>query len=461
MKTRNIIAILAALPIVAGFTGCKSDEDLSAKPAKETLIVEEGYTIAMASGDESGKVTITADCHWKVDDVFVPVGDSDADADFASNLIVQPMSGTGNGALVIMADQNKDVQPREAYITLTSDGGLKQRVKISQKSGDPTISISERTMDFDAAPTAAQQLVIESNKGWNIQIPAGVDWLHLDKTSGTTGTQTINVTVDKIQSDVARSAKLTVIYGTSSAQVTVRQDGLNSENIMLYVNPRELYIDGNGGEQMIRVESNANWRAYIPSSAQSWMHLEHASGTGNGEIRVWFEPNSDSSRERLSLIMVVAGTQNPKQADIFVQQGVYNDDHHEYRPDEQWVVNVSDISSMWVGQQEAELRFRFQSNREVVDYGVVYSTTQSMPTRQNAEVLTVGHGGTGDEPIVMMEGLQPGTTYYVRAYVLTSQQDGVFYYSPNVLSFTTPSQHQDQQEPNENDNPNPQPAPRR
>ena len=26
MKTRNIIAILAALPIVAGMTGCKSDE---------------------------------------------------------------------------------------------------------------------------------------------------------------------------------------------------------------------------------------------------------------------------------------------------------------------------------------------------------------------------------------------------------------------------------------------------
>ena len=113
---------------------------------------------------------------------------------------------------------------------------------------------------------------------------------------------------------------------------------------------------------------------------------------------------------------------------------------------------------MWVGEQEAELRFRFQSNREVVDYGVVYSTTQSMPTRQNAEVLTVGRGGTGDEPIVMLEGLQPSTTYYVRAYVLASQQDGTFYYSPNVLTIKT---HSVQQEPNENDNPNPHLSPRR
>ena len=460
MKTRNIIAILAALPIMAGFVSCKSDEDLSAKPAKETLIVEEGYTIAMASGDESGKVTITADCHWKVEDVFVPVGDSDADADFASNLIVQPMSGTGNGTLVILTDQNKDVQPREAYITLTSDGGLKQRVKIRQNTGDPTISISERTMDFNSAPTAGQQLVIESNKGWNIQVPSGVNWLHLDKTTGSTGTQTINVTVDKIQSDVARSAKLTVIYGTSSAQVTVRQDGLNSENIMLYVNPHELYVDGNGGEQMIRVESNANWRAFIPSSAQSWMHLEHASGTGNGEIRVWFEPNSDSSRERLSLIMVVAGTQNPKQADIFVEQAVASGHHGDEPAEQQWV-RVSDLESMWISQTEAELRFKFESNREVVDYGLVYSTTERTPTRQNAEVLTVGRGGTFQEVIAVLDRLQPGTTYYVRAYVLANQNDGTFYYSPNVMTFTTPSQQPEYIEPNENDNPNPQPAPRR
>ena len=454
MKTRNIIAIQAALLIVAGFTGCKSDEDLSAKPAKETLVIEEGNTIMLASGDESGKVTITADCRWTVDPVFVPVGDSDEDADFAGELVVQPMSGSGNGTLVVITDQNKDVQPREAYITLKSDGGLKQRIKIRQTSGDANMSISERSLDFTAAPTAAQQLVIESNQGWNIQIPTGVDWIHLDKTSGTAGTQTVNVTVDRIQSDVARSAKLNVIYGSSSAQVLVRQDGLSSDDIMLYVNPGELYVEGRGGEQMIRVESNANWRAFVPSSAQSWMHIENASGTGNGEIRVWCEPNPDSNRERLSLIVIVAGSQNPKQTDVFVQQAA-NGGHQE---EEQWIVNVSDLDSMWIGETEAELRFRFQSNREVVDYGVVYSTTQRMPTRQNAEVLTVGRGGTGDEPIAVLERLQPGTTYYARAYVLTSQQDGVFYYSPNVMTFTTGTI---EQEPNENDNPSPILVPKR
>ena len=42
MKTRNIIALLAALPIIAGFTGCKSDDETEAKPAKEILRVQGG-----------------------------------------------------------------------------------------------------------------------------------------------------------------------------------------------------------------------------------------------------------------------------------------------------------------------------------------------------------------------------------------------------------------------------------
>jgi hypothetical protein len=59
MKTRNIIAIFAALPIMAGMTGCKSDEELTAKPANEILIVEGGNIEmrSMRSGDESKKCT--------------------------------------------------------------------------------------------------------------------------------------------------------------------------------------------------------------------------------------------------------------------------------------------------------------------------------------------------------------------------------------------------------------------
>ena len=65
MKTKNILVLLAALPIMAGLSGCKSDEETTAKPAKEMLRVI-GGDIEIRSGEETAVVTVKADCHWKV-----------------------------------------------------------------------------------------------------------------------------------------------------------------------------------------------------------------------------------------------------------------------------------------------------------------------------------------------------------------------------------------------------------
>lgn len=326
MKTRNIIAILAALPLVAGFTGCKSDEETGAKPAKEILIVEGGNEIVLRSGDSIMSVPITADCAWTVESF------ESADGGFDGMLSVQPTRGNGNGALVISTNQNRGVQPRLATITLTSDGGLKQIISLRQTSGDPTMSISERSVDFAAAPDAAKQLVIASNNGWTIDMPSGVNWVHLNKTKGSAGSETIDITVDKLNNDMARATKLNVLYGTSSAQVIVRQDGMNSANISLDVNTDQIYMEAQGGEQMLRVSSNSIWRAFVPSSAQSWLHIEPATGAGDGEIHVWCEPHHDAERDRLTLIVLVAGTQNPKQRDVLVQQSAGNEEDYHREP---------------------------------------------------------------------------------------------------------------------------------
>ena len=326
MKTKNIIIILATLTIAAGLIGCKSDEETEAKPAKEILIVEGGNEITLRSGDSIMSVPITADCAWTVESF------ESADGGFDGMLSVQPIRVNGNWTLVITSNQNRGVQPRLATIILTSDGGLKQKIELKQTSGDPTMSISERSIDFAAVPDAAKQLVITSNNGWTIDMPSGVNWVHLDKTSGSAGTETINVRVDQLNNDLARSTTLNVLYGTSSAQVIVRQDGMNSDNISLYVSTDQINIDGHGGEQMLMVNSNSLWRAFVPSSAQSWLQIEPASGAGNGEIRVRCEPYTGASHDRLSLIVIVAGTQNPKQADVLVQQYVGEAQNNQREP---------------------------------------------------------------------------------------------------------------------------------
>lgn len=434
MKTRNIITILAALPIMAGMTGCKSDEELTAKPAKEILIVE-GGNIEMRSGDESINVPVTANCSWLMS----------YDPTEWNSLTVQPQRGTGNGTLVITTDQNTTVYDRVETIELESDGGLKQKVTLRQVSGDPTINISEKTMKFQANHVGAQLLSIKSNvEGWNIVTPGGVDWLSVDKTSGPIGASVVNVSVAPTTTDVPRSTSFSILYGMSSADVLVVQEGMDSDDIILKTSIDELSLGGGRDSAVIHVTSNAEWRAFIPSSAQSWLDIQPARGVGNADIRVRCEPNS-ADRERLSVIVLVAGSRNPKQADIFVQQAVAGEDV----PPTQTPV-LSDIESMGghIFPTEAMLFFEFTSPSAVGTYGFCYSSINQLPTISDT-TQEMGSGGTNGFVEGHVGGLTPETTYYARGYV---NFGGQVYYTPNVLTFTTPAEPI---YPSDGDNPDP------
>ena len=309
MKTKIFFTILAALPLVAGLSGCKSDDETQAKPAKEILKVE-GGNIEIRANEETKEVAITADCAWTV---------TYDGGDFGNALTVQPLKGNGNGVLVITTNQNSSMSDRNASIILTSDGGLKQKISVRQTSSDPGMTVTKKLYEFDAIPSASQLLTITSNTNWSITLPSGIDWIHLSQTSGNSGSSAVEITCDEIQTDADRSATFTIQYGSNSTEIEVRQEG--KTNITLSVTPDELpTFTPDGGTQIVKVQSNAAWRAFVPSSAQSWLHIEPASGVGNGEIRVKCDEHLDTTRDRITVLIVVAGSQNPQQADVFVQQ---------------------------------------------------------------------------------------------------------------------------------------------
>ena len=457
------IAIVAALTLATGMTSCKSDEENNAKPSNETLIIEGGNKqIVMKAGDEMMSLLVNADCAWTVDSI---IADEFGDEDF----FVQPMRGYGNGTLVIMTEQNKEVFGRKASFILKTDGGLKQKVTITQTSGDPVMSISDRSLEYDPIPTSAQTLTVTSNNAWTASLPTGVSWVHLDKTSGSTTTD-INVSVDEIMDDVARTTYITFLYGSSSARVKVTQQP--KTNIWLSVDRNELYFSTeewydnpdipdwerehweHEQYQMVNVTSNANWRVYIPSSASSWVWAEPSQGTGNGEFRVMCSPWSQSAGNRLTSVIVVAGTQDPKQCDILVQQDTNGSGGDEPQPQPVYTLTVGDLTSMYVSNNSADFRFSFVSNQSVGEYGLVYAMGNPQPTVGNAEKVVKGQGATSGTVLVSLNDLHPQHTYYVRAFVTCN--NGV-QYSPNVVTITTSSS---EREPGESDNPDPTLAPR-
>ena len=559
MKTRNIIALLVALPLMAGLTGCKSDDELTAKPAKEMLRVL-GGDIEIRAIDETTVVNVSADCHWKVQDLDT--------GDFGITLSIQPREGDGDGSLVIGTDQNETKSDRTASFTLVSDAGLKQKVTIRQTPAAGALNLSSTSFTFTADKKSIKDeskefetLNIRGNSTWTIKLPDGVNWLHVSKTSGGTAAQSsesVNISVDNAVSDASRTAVFEVISEGNVVEVQVTQEGV--KDIFLRAPEQLDKIEYRGGERMLRIESNAEWHAYIPSSV-NWLHFEAAmdstgtshgsgnsiSGVGNGEIRLYCEENN-TTRDRLTAVVVIAGTKNPQQAITLIEQAangsaqplqtsislselsvarqsanfliniaseqvvgefglVYTESGNVptvtngkvvkvgnggtsrglayeltglqentrymvrafvYKQNSSDVIysepieittkasmlSIGELKSLYVSNTSAELRFSFTSDTDVIDYGLVYSTTNHEPTRDNGTIVTVGRGGTGGNVMGTITNLQESTTYYVRAYVLTERGH---MYGPNVVTITTSaSQH----EPGESDNPDPQLAPK-
>jgi len=451
MKTKNIIAILAALPIMAGFVGCKSDDQPEAKPAKEILMVLGGNEIQYRANETkpAQDVNIQADCRWTVE---LDRGN------FGNDLAVSPLQGNGNGTLIITSDQNTTPGLlREATITLVSDGGLKQKITVRQTGGDDALNISKTAFSFAATTTEAQQLIITSNTAWQIVPPSGVNWLHFSRTSSSDGDGPVEITVDDAVSDAARTAAVAVTYGSGkSVQFEVSQEGMTNIYLRVSAEADGLEFQSQGGEQSFGVESNAEWHAYIPSSATDWIRFiggndstsrSHTVGIGNGEIRVACAQNS-TVRDRLTAVIVVAGSKNPQQSVVLIQQRTGNAQSS--------VTTVGDLTSMYVSNTSAEFRFSFVADAEVGNYGLVWSATNSVPTTSD-NVTIAGSGSTSKNVMAALDNLQESTTYYVRAYVEANTGEGIVY-SPNVVSITTSASVH---EPGESDNPDPTLAQRR
>ena len=285
MKTRNIIALLVALPLMAGLTGCKSDDELTAKPAKEMLRVL-GGDIEIRAIDETTVVNVSADCHWKVQDLDT--------GDFGITLSIQPREGDGDGSLVIGTDQNETKSDRTASFTLVSDAGLKQKVTIRQTPAAGALNLSSTSFTFTADKKSIKDeskefetLNIRGNSTWTIKLPDGVNWLHVSKTSGGTAAQSsesVNISVDNAVSDASRTAVFEVISEGNVVEVQVTQEGV--KDIFLRAPEQLDKIEYRGGERMLRIESNAEWHAYIPSSV-NWLHFEAAmDSTGTRSVSI-------------------------------------------------------------------------------------------------------------------------------------------------------------------------------
>lgn len=434
MKTKKYISILAVLTLLTGFAGCKSEDETTAKPAKERLMVVGGNDVTFRANEEgpATEVNISADCRWTVSVDYGTFTDK--------NLSVSPHQGNGNGSLVIVSNMNTDPSvSRTATITLTSDGGLRQVINVKQTAGDDALNISTDHLEFGAEDTSKKAVEITSNVNWTVAPGPNSDWINLvDKddnaiTGGSSGSSSLFVSVENTHTDAERTGYLIISYNGKSINVEVTQQGMT--NVTLRVPSDDVRWSYTTNESTIRVESNAEWRAFIPSGA-TWLRFADSNssdgynltGVGNGEFRIVCNENN-TSRDRMSAVVIIAGTKNPQQATVVVEQ-VGNTSQQPLETS----VNITNLSLL---RESATFLLNIVSEIEVGEFGIVYSTSRTDSlTINNGEVVNLGKGGLSQGALGELNNLTQGTTYYVRGYVQKITNGEILY--SDVLTVTTP-----------------------
>ena len=408
MNIKHIGMALLSMTLLS----CLSDTQDEAKLSSELLNVEKEVELSAVETEKS--VTVSADCHWEVS----------VDKQGWEELAIQPLSGSGNGVITIKTASNTSVSERTAFLTVTSAGGLRQRVTVRQTLGGATLTVNKTELAFEAVPTSSQSFTVTSNTTWSI---LGIDdgWLSVEPSGGGSGTTEVRVTAAEIQDEFSRSQTLTVALdnGTERHDVQVTQAG--KTGITLALTPAELAaFEATGGQQTVAIACNVRWYADMP--ANDWLSISASEGVGNGNLTVSCQPNY-ATEARVVRINVTTGTREPRQASLAVNQKAAT------LPEITVPLAMADHTLTKSG---ASFTFGYASMFLVTDHGICYSTTNAMPTVGDTR-LSLGGGGTADNAVAAaLDGLEPNTTYHVRAYVQSPVGGGRIVYS-DVVTFAT------------------------
>lgn len=307
MKRTYIFALCLSLPLLVALPGCTSDDDASSKAVSELLNAER--EVEFVATETSCQVKITADCAWVVKSI---------DQTGWQDLVVSPLSGEGSGTLVITTGQNHSSQDRSAVITLTTEGGLQQKVTIRQKQSGADLSINKESFELsDGAGT--ETLQVKCNTNWTILGLTGQEWIELGQTAGN-GDADIPIKVKENFDDAERTVVLTVSAGSvGDNQYACRITQSGKELITLKMSTTELpAFAAAGGKQTVDVTCNGVWNAAVPTSI-NWLHITPTSGIGNATITVSCDAYS-GNQDRLSVLTVTAGSKNPQHGSVVITQ---------------------------------------------------------------------------------------------------------------------------------------------
>ena len=159
-----------------------------------------------------------------------------------------------------------------AIVALVAMAGCAKKVDVAL--GTSTLNI--------AAEGESVEVTLTSNGDWTVDVCP--EWLTVNPTSGN-GNATLTLTVPLNDTDATRSGEVHVSTKDNAASLTVTQEAVEKEYIM--VSPELIESEAEGGTFTLTVSSNCEWRA---NTTAEWISCEPVSGNGNGTVTMTLLP---------------------------------------------------------------------------------------------------------------------------------------------------------------------------
>lgn len=335
--------------------------------------------IAVAGdGKEKGKLDISADCAWTVSGA-------------PSWMSLSANSGTNNSTIEITCTRNpSSTDERSAVLTVTSASGkIKKAVTVIQAIANEQITTNVNELSFISVGES-KTLAIQSNTTWTIK---GVeDWFTLSRTEGE-GNHDVTITTKKNEQETPRSATLTVQGANASVRVSIMQEGHITS---LSVSPSFINADAVASSYALQLEGDAAWNASVNVV---WCTLSKLNGVGTEKLTVNTNDNTTPSTRKA--IISITTSHGNKLCEVTQQAGK--------------TPSITGISVSDVQRYAFTASASFSSDYDVMEYGICYSEKNMTPTVSDNVAKKDGTGKSGSMSFII-DGLQSGKTYYLRAY---------------------------------------------
>lgn len=187
------------------------------------------------------------------------------------------------------------------------------------------------------------------------------------------------------------------LFGACSSD-DEKNEAISANN--LEVSKNEVKLTNVGGSFTINVTATGNWTAEVVGSNSGWLTLSKTSGSGNGDLRLFFTENTDDTKREGKIKVALLNTDSAREQEISIEQlGTdpdilldYSTDKISYEGGEllvtvvsnvEWETSIADEYS-WIKRVESldlqtltttECKFRIEPNVDVERTGEIVFRT--------------------------------------------------------------------------------------